>query len=140
MVFGHVQESVTILSPTREAESHRICPPMTSSAATTPNPLDPTSLSPGNRVRKLSASFIQGASSEAWDRRLMRECCKLISAIAETASVVYEVLIRPFQCKWAPFYMRCGCNHLRPLDIKQHSSQSQIQVFLTGGWSVGLSL
>ena len=42
--------------------------------------------------------FVQGASLEGWDGRLMRECCTLISARAEAASVVYEVLIRPLQC------------------------------------------
>ena len=39
-----------------------------------------------------------GATSEAWNGRLMRECCTLISTSAETAGVVYEALIRLFQC------------------------------------------
>jgi acyl-coenzyme A thioesterase 13 len=49
-------------------------------------------------VRSLGANFIENASKEAWDGRLMRECCKLISASAETASVVYEVTIEHFLC------------------------------------------
>jgi acyl-coenzyme A thioesterase 13 len=49
-------------------------------------------------VRTLGAGFVENAGKEAWDGRLMRECCKLISASAETASVVYEVTIENFLC------------------------------------------
>ena len=56
------------------------------------------SLSVEDRVRTLAAAYIENSSKEAWDGRLMRECCKLISASAESASVVYEVTIDPFLC------------------------------------------
>lgn len=55
-------------------------------------------LSAEDRVRTLGANYIENASKEAWDGRLMRECCKLVSASAETASVVYEVTIEHFLC------------------------------------------
>lgn len=55
-------------------------------------------LSAEDRVRTLAAAYIENASKEAWDGRLMRECCKLISASAESASVVYEVTIDHFLC------------------------------------------
>ena len=56
------------------------------------------SLSAEDRVRSLANAFLDKASPDAWDGRLMRECCKLISASADTASVVYEVTIKSFLC------------------------------------------
>ena len=56
------------------------------------------SLSAEDRVRTLATSFLENVSPEVWDGRLMRECCQLVSASAETASVVYEVTIEHFLC------------------------------------------
>jgi acyl-coenzyme A thioesterase 13 len=56
------------------------------------------SLSAEDRVRTLATAFIEHADKEVWGGRLMRECCKLVSANAETATVVYEIAIEHFLC------------------------------------------
>lgn len=54
-----------------------------------------------DRLRAWLTAYVSAAPKDpkdAWDPRLMRECCRLLSANAETASVTYELTVEPFLC------------------------------------------